>query len=163
MRYFWEFAETCRWVELKQIIVQFNYLYYFVRKSQQSLNVNILKRDFMEIRVTAHKAHVNFNQCFNSFSITIRETRNLINSDCQMFPMDRIIAISLYKHDSCIIISCVRFVFKSLQVWQYVFVVLRHLITYTGASQIRMSWKSSFISVIQLKLWNSCIKYIKCK
>ncbi len=28
-----------------------------------------------------------------------------------------------------------------------------------GASQyIRISWKSSFISVIQLKLWNSCIK-----
>ncbi len=30
---------------------------------------------------------------------------------------------------------------------------------YTGASQkLRISWKSSFISVIQLKLWNSCIK-----
>ncbi len=30
---------------------------------------------------------------------------------------------------------------------------------FTGASQyIRMSQKSSFISVIQLKLWNSCIK-----
>ncbi len=29
----------------------------------------------------------------------------------------------------------------------------------TGASQlIRMLWKSSFISVIQLKLWNLCIK-----
>ncbi len=34
-----------------------------------------------------------------------------------------------------------------------------YIYIYTGASQyIRMSWKSSFISVIQLKLWNLCIK-----
>ncbi len=41
--------------------------------------------------------------------------------------------------------------------------MLRQLIIHTGASQyIRLSWKSSFISVIQIKLWNLCIKYIQC-
>lgn len=124
--------------------VKFNYQrYYSVKKlcegTQKCVRSHSLNGIFMGIALTAQNAQFTFYQHFKMFCIT-RETQYQINPDCQIPPMDGIVATFSLTNMTHVSYSLGSLHFlvkpllkhlKSLQVLHYYFfVVSRHLITH---------------------------------